>query len=130
MLQLNKGARPDEKFHLQTGPPVPHVMNLWIMKRVTWSNLFLDPKEYPPNTPGEFVSWWFLGNAIHYYKGNVKCDATRCHLYWDKKLDDGIGEEYVPDPNEYVMTTTEKEKFSVRFFVDPGEPNWDNMGSS
>jgi len=125
MLQLTKGARPDERFHLQTGPPVPKVTNLWFMKRVTWSNLFL-----ADGTPGVFTSWWIIGNAIHWYKGNVKCDATRTHMYWNGQLDDGVGEAYVPDPKKYVMTTTEKEKFSVRFFVDPGTPEWSNMGGS
>jgi len=125
MLQLQKGARPDERFHLQTGPPVPHVTNLWFMKRVTWSNLFL-----ADGTPGSFASWWIIGNAIHWYKGTVKCDATRTQMYWHEQLDDGAWPPYTPDPAKYVMTTTEKEKFSVRFFVDPGEPTWSNMGGS
>lgn len=125
MLDLMKGARPDERFHLQTGQPVPHVTNLWIVKRVTWSHIFLED-----GTPGSFVSWWVIGNAVHWYQGTVKCDATRTHMYWNGQLDDGIGAVYIPDPNKYVMTTTEKEKFSVRFFVDPSEPRWDSMGGS
>ena len=125
MLDLHKGARPDEHFHLQDGPPVPHVINLWLVKRVVWSNIFLED-----GSRGEFVSWWYLGNAAHYYKGNVKCDATRTHMYWNKQLDDGKGAEYVPNMNKYVMTTTEKEKMSVRFFVDPSEPTWDAMGGA
>lgn len=126
MLQLTKNARPDEHFHLQTGPPVPHITNyLGIIKRVSWSHLFLED-----GTPGFFTSWWIIGNAIHWYKGNVKCDATRTHMYWGGQLDDGVFPTYVPDPKKYVMTTTKKEKFSVRFFVDPGEPVWTNMGGS
>jgi len=125
MLQLNKGARPDERFHLQIGPPVPHVVNLWVMKRVTWSNLFLED-----GTPGYFTSWWFIGNAIHWYKGTAKIDSTRTFMYWDCQLDDGTEPSYVPDKNKFVVTTTKKEQFSVRFFVDPGEPVWTNMGGS
>lgn len=51
-------------------------------------------------------------------------------MYWGGQLDDGVFPTYVPDPKKYVMTTTKKEKFSVRFFVDPGEPVWTNMGGS
>jgi hypothetical protein len=126
MLQLTKGAKEYERFHLQTGPPVPHVKNIFgIMKRVTWSNLFLED-----GTPGYFTSWWIIGNAIHWYKGTVKCDATRTHMYWNGQLDDGRFPTYLPDLKAYVMTTTSKEKFSVRFFVDPGVPEWTNMGGS
>lgn len=125
MLNLHLNARPDERFHLQVGQPVPHVTNLWIVKRVTWSHIFLED-----STPGMFVSWWVIGNAIHWYKGTVKCDATRTHMYWNKQLDDGLPPMYRPDKMKYVMTTTPKEQFSVRFFVDPGEPTWEGMGGS
>lgn len=125
MLNLHKDARPDERFHLQTGAPVPQVTNLWVMKRITWSNIFLED-----GTPGTFTSWWFIGNAIHYYKGTVKCDATRTFMYRQGQLDDGVWPTYEPQPDQFVMTTTPKEKFSVRFFVDPGEPVWTNMGGS
>lgn len=125
MLDLMKGAKEYERFHLQDGPPVPHVTNLWFMKRVTWSNLFLED-----GSPGEFISWWIIGNAVHWYKGTAKIDATRTHMYWDGQLDNAVWPTYVPDKNKYVVTTTEKEKFSVRFFVDPSEPTWESMGSS
>ena len=126
MLNLYAGVKDYERFHLQTGPPVPHVWTLFgVFKRVTWSNLFL-----ADGTPGYFTSWWIIGNAVHWYKGNVKCDATRTFMYWNKQLDDGVAIPYAPDPKAYVMTTTSKEKFSVRFFVDPGEPVWTNMGGA
>lgn len=125
MLDLMKDARPDERFHLQVGAPVPHVTNLWLIKRVTWSHLFLED-----GSSGTFVSWWVLGNAIHWYRGTVKCDGSRTRLYWNGQLDDGLPPPYRPDPTNYVMTTTSKERVSVRFFVDPGEPVWDNMGGS
>jgi len=126
MLNLHKGAKDFERFHLQTGPPVPRVKNIFgIIKRVTWSNLFL-----ADGTPGYFTSWWIIGNAIHWYSGNVKCDGTRTRMYWGGQLDDGIAPVYQPDPRQYVMTTTQKEKTSVRFFVDPGDPVWDNMGGA
>lgn len=125
MLNLHQGAKNYERFHLQTGAPVPHVTNLWFMKRVTWSNLRL-----PDGTAGYFSSWWLIGNAIHWYRGNVKNDGTRTRMYWAGQLDDGQEPRYIPDISQYVMTTTEKEKTSVRFFVDPGEPVWDNMGGA
>ena len=126
MLNLNLGARPDERFHLQTGAPVPTTTRIWwLYKRVTWSNLTL-----PDGSPGRWSSWWLIGNAVHWYTGTCKCDGTRTRMYWAGQLDDGHAPRYRPDPAQYVMTTTEKEKFSVRFFVDPGEPSWDTMGGS
>ena len=105
---------------------MPHVSRVrWFYKRVTWSNLTL-----PDGTPGRFESWWLIGNALHWYSGNCKCDGSRTRMYWAKQLENGQGTSYKPDPNKYVMTTTEKEKQSVRFFVDPGEPAWNNMGGS
>ncbi len=125
MLNLKKGAQDWERFHLQDGPPVPHVTKNWFYRITRWSNLRL-----PDGTPGTFESWWLIGNAIHWYKGDVKCDGSRTKSYWAGMLDDGVEPHYVPDPNKYVMATTEKEKFSVRFFVDPGDPTWDGMGGS
>ena len=125
MIDLHAGAKDFERFHLQTGRPVAHVLNLWVVKRVRWSHLVL-----PDGSPGQFVSWWLLGNAIHWYRGTTKCDGSRTRMYWTGQLDDGRLPHENPDPRNYVMTTTEKELFSVRFFVDPGEPLWDNMGGS
>lgn len=126
MLNLHLNARPDEHFHLQTGTPIPHVSRAWfIYKKVTWSHLLL-----ADGTPGKFTSWWLIGNALHWYKGNVKCDGTRTRMYWNGQLDDGLPPTYRPDETKYVMTTTKKEQTAVRFFVDPGEPTWDGMGSS
>ena len=51
-------------------------------------------------------------------------------MYWNGELDDGVGPTYVPALTKYVMTSTTKEKFSVRFFVDPSEANWDSMGGA
>lgn len=125
MLDVHKGARPDERFHLQTGPPVPSVLNLWVVKRIVWRHLFL-----ADGSPGTFTSWWVMGNALHWYQGTVKCDGTRTRMYWAGQLDDGLPPTYRPDTRQYVMTTTPKEKFSLRIFVNPGEPVWDNMGGS
>lgn len=129
MLDLHKGARPDERFHLQLGEPVPHVSRPWwglgLVRLVTWSNLWL-----PDGQPGRWESWWVIGNAIHWYRGTCKCDGTRTRMYWLGQCDDGKEPPYTADPHSYVMTTTEKEMWSVRFFVDPGEPVWTNMGGS
>jgi hypothetical protein len=125
LLDLHKGAKEYEHFHLQEGPPVPSVRRNWLYRITRWNNLQLQD-----GTVGFFESWWLIGNAIHWYKGNVKCDGSRTRAYWKGELDDGVPPVYIPDPNKYVMATTEKEKFSVRFFVDPGEPTWDGMGGS
>lgn len=128
MLDLHgRGARPDERFHLQTGQPVPQVWRSWfgLVRHITWRNLFL-----ADGSPGCFESWWVIGNAVHWYQGNVKCDGTRTRWYWAGELDDGVAPPYVPDTTQYVMTTTPKEKFSVRFFVDPAPPQWDLMGGA
>lgn len=125
MLNLHKGAKEYERFHLQYGPPVPKVWKFLGMKHVSWSNLCL-----PDGTAGRFSSWWLIGNVIHWYRGDMKCDGTRTRMYWAGQLDDGQGTPYTPDPRQYVMCTTEKERFSLRGFVDPGEPTWDNMGGS
>ena len=126
MLNLHLNARPDERFHLQTGPPVPLIKTLWgLYKRVTWRNLWL-----PDGSPGRFISWWVIGNALHWYKGTAKIDGTRTYMYWNGQLDDGVAPTYVPDAEQYVVTTTQKERFSVRFFVDPGEVVWTNMGGA
>src|SRR5262245_46902824 len=104
-LDLHKNARHDERFHLQKGQPVPHVSRVWwIYTKVSWSNLFP-----PDRSPGTFESWWVIGNAVHWYKGNVKCDGTRTRMYWWGRLDDGKGIPYVPETDKYVMSTTEKE---------------------
>lgn len=125
MLDLYIKTEPYEKFHLQDGPPVPRVTKNWFYRITRWDNLKL-----PDGSPGKFTSVWLIGNAIHWYTGNCKCDGSRTYAYWNGEMDDGIEPHYVPDPNKYVMTTTEKEKQSVRFFVDPGEPVWSNMGGS
>lgn len=125
MLNLHLNAREDERFHLQTGAPTPHVTRFLIGKRIRWTGLFLFD-----GSPGEFVSWWLFGNGLHWYRGTAKIDGTRTRMYWWGQLDDGYGEKYVPDSTQYVVTTTPKEMRSVRFFVDPGEPTWDNMGGS
>ena len=128
MLDLGKGARPDEQgyFHLSPGPPMAHVKRVWVVyKKVTWSNLFL-----ADGSPGKWESWWLIGNLIHYYRGTAKIDATRTHMYWNGQLDDGKGLPYVPDPTKYVVTTLPKEMRSFRIMTDPGEYSWQDMGGS
>lgn len=127
MLDLHKGARPDERFHLQKGQPVCTVKKgpFGVWKIVRWSNLFL-----PDGRPGQFTSYWVW--PFHWYTGNVKCDGSRSHWFHGSSdaLDDGTWPHYVGDKDYYVMCTTETEKRAFRVFVDPGEPTWDNMGGS
>ena len=125
-LDLHKGAKDFEKFHLQIGKPLFAITKFGpLFKKVSWYNLTL-----PTGAAGYFESYWLFGNAVHWYKGDCKCDGTRTRMYWAGQLDDGKLPHYTPNPSFCVMTTTEKEKGSVRFFVDPNEPAWDNMGGS
>ena len=129
MLNLNLGdPHPDHFYHLQAGEPVylgEERKCFGLLRIRRWGNLFL-----PDGSLGTWVSYWWLGNALYYYRGTCKCDGTRTRMYWSGQLDDGQPPPYVPDPKLYVMTTTKKEMFSVRFFIDPNEPNWDSMGGS
>ena len=118
MLDLNKDARPDERFHLQTPQPTCSGWGRdWFYRSVTWQDIYL-----PNGKPGRFtthVLLWF----IRWYAGTVKCDATRTYMYRSGQL----GEPY---DNQYVMTTTPKEMLSVRLrWRSPRYREWwDNMG--
>lgn len=125
MLDLHKGARSDERFHLQGGAPVARKTRFGFGYVITWSNI-----QQEDGTPGTFRSWWFFGGKIHWYQGNTKCDGTRTRMYWYGQLDDGKEPPYVPDPLMYVMTTTPKEKLAVRFNQTPSAPTWDAMGGA
>jgi len=125
MLDLHKNARPDERFHLQLGPPTPVVSNWWLARIVRWQNVKL-----ADGTPGSFTNWWLFGNAIKWYTGTAKCDGSRTRMYWAGQLDDSRGTPYVPDYSQHVMTTTPKEMFTLRFFTDPSAPKWDTMGGA
>ncbi len=125
MLDLHKDARPDEKFHLQLGMPMSRLVRFGIGYRRVWDNLWL-----ADGTPGRFMSWWLFGERITWYRGNVKCDGSRTYMYWNGQLDDGVEPHYTPDPEMYVMTTTEKEKLAVRFNQTPGDGAWSDMGGS
>lgn len=127
-LDLHKDAKDFERFHLQPGEPKylgEERKYFGLLRIQRWGNLTL-----PDGSPGVWVSSWWFGNALYYYRGTCKCDGTRTRMYWYGQLDDGTGAPYMPDLNKYVMTTTKKEMFSVRFFVDPSEPRWDAMGGS
>lgn len=124
-LNLLKGAKDFERFHLQVGMPTFHITHFWIGRVTVWGNLTL-----PDGTAGSFKSWWWFGNALKWYYGTTKCDATRTSMYWNGQLDDGVEPRYVADANKYVMTSTFKERFSVRFFGTPDPASWQTMGGS
>jgi len=118
MLQLNKGARHDEYFHLQNGPPVPKVMRILGLRRTAWTHLFL-----PDGSPAMFISWWVW--KLQWYHGTAKCDGTRTRMGWAGQLGDPT------DPTQYVITTTPSEMHAVRWRSNgPSEPTWDGMGGS
>mgnify|MGYP001576191185 CR=1 FL=1 len=125
MLDLHKYARSDERFHLQVGKPWCEGWGLdWLYRSVEWYNI-----KREDGLRGFFKSYvlfWY----IRWYIGNVKCDPTRTTMYWYGQLDDGNPPVYTPDSNQYVMTTTPKEKFSLRFHGTPlNREVWTSMGS-
>jgi len=118
LLNLLTGVRPDERFHLQTGPPVPHVVRLLGLRRTEWTNLIL-----PDGAPATFISWWLW--KLQWYHGTAKCDGTRTRMGWSVELGDPTA------PNQYVITTTPSEMHAFRWRSNgPGEPIWSNMGGA
>ena len=119
MLNLLLHARSDEQFHLQTGQP-------WCVgkgddrkfRSVKWHGIYLE--DGMPGWFNSYVLFWY----IRWYIGNVKCDPTRTFMYWRGQLGD------IGDPMKYVMATTPKEKFSLRFHGKPLDREvWTAMGS-
>jgi hypothetical protein len=117
MIDLHKGARPDEVFHVQAAQPTFRQWSCGVVRWTVWENIYL-----ADGTPGRFVSRW-LFNRLQWYQGTVKCDGTRTAM-----LNRGdLGE---PTPG-YVMTTTPTELAAFRWRSNgPGEAQWDNMGGS
>lgn len=116
MLDLMRGARPDERFHRQDAQPVPRQQIWGLIRKTTWDHLM-----NPDGSVGTFTSWWI--GKLQYYSGSTKCDGTRTRMMNSGQLGD-------PTPG-YVMTTTPKELLAFRWRANgPGEATWDNMGSS
>ena len=116
MVDLMKGARPDERFHVQSDEPSPQQQIWGPIRRTTWDKLM-----NPDGSVGTFTSWWFY--KLQYYAGSTKCDATRTIMMNDGQLGD-------PTPG-YVMTTTPTELHAFRWRANgPGIAEWRNMGGS
>lgn len=113
-LDLLRGARADERFHVQDGPPVVVSHFDWgILRRTVWHS-----------APGRFTSWWLVGH-LQWYHGTAKCDGTRTRMAWDGQLGDRL------PMTRYVMTTTPAELSAFRWRTQgPGPPVWDNQGGS
>ena len=110
------GARPDERFHVQSLEPAPFVEQWGPWRRTTWGNLLL-----PDGSPGEFVSTWLW--KLQWYVGTTKCDGTRTHML-------NIGQLGDATPG-FVMTTTPKELSAFRWrAAGPSPTDWRNMGGS
>jgi hypothetical protein len=124
-LNLMLGARPDERFHLQSGEPIPEVTgSLTFYRKVRWRNVW-----NVDGSAGEFSSTVinFGLKYLQWYSGTAKCDGTRTLMYRAGQL----GEPY--DQDRCVMTTTPKEMKAWRFrskdAID-AVPVWTNMGGA
>lgn len=117
-LDLMKGARPDERFHLQWMQPMPTITKFLGFRKVEWFGLFLEDGKQ-----GYFISYSIGG--FQYYKGNVKCDGGRTFMLQNGQLGGNYSEQHA-----YVMTTTPKEMLAVRKHRVSDLVSWDNMGGS
>ena len=113
-LDLTRGARPDERFHMQDGPPdIISGFDWGWLRRTVWQH-----------APGSFTSWW-LCRRLQWYHGTSKCDGTRTRMAWNGEL--GVRSA----PSQYVMTTTPSELLAFRWRANgPGDRVWDNQGGS
>ena len=101
MIDLTKGARPDEQFHLYCLEPIMHTRGWdWLYRSVTWTF---------PIGEERFTTYIFLW-FFRWYYGTMKVDGGRTLMMWAGQL----GEISTNSLNCYVMTTTPKELFSVR----------------
>jgi len=114
LLNLHLNARPDERFHLQDGPPeIISSFDWGWLRRTVWRH-----------APGSFTSWW-LCRRLQWYHGTAKCDGTRTRMGWEGQLGDRTM------PNQYVITTTVSEMSAFRWRTKgPGVIVWDNQGGS
>lgn len=118
-LDLHRGARSDERFHLQSVQPTCEGWGVdWCARRVTWHGL-----TRPDGAAGAFSSvilLWFL----RWYWGTVKVDASRTFATRHGHYGEVPGIE-----SAYVMTTTPKELLSVRLrWHKPDREVFTNMG--
>ncbi len=120
MIDLTKGARPNELFHLQSGQPHVGTHFDWgVLRRTKWTNIWLET-----DGPARWTSWW-LFNHLQIYYGTAKCDGTRTQMYWSGQL----GSK--GSLSKYVMTTTPSEMWAFRWRTNsPGEPVWNDMGGT
>jgi hypothetical protein len=111
-----KGARTDEKFHVQSPQPTYVQSRFLLYQKTTWSNLV-----NPDGSAGSFVSIWVWN--LQWYYGTTKCDGTRTYM---------LNKGELGDPTTgYVMTTTPKELLAFRWRAQgPGSAAWNNMGGS
>jgi len=108
--------RADERFHLWSGEPtIKHHFDWGWLRRTCWVC-----------GPNKFVSWWFFGH-VQFYHG-IKIDGSRTFMGWNGQLGTS-GEKTNSD--QYVMTTTPKEKLAFRWRTEkPGPPTWSDQGGT
>lgn len=114
-LDIHRGARPDERFHLEYREPVPHWIGHRRFVRLTWWT----------GMDGWFVSVVFF-NRFQMYLGTGKVDATRTFAYRMGQLGEPSNPDWV------VVTTTPSEMWAIRIRSNGVEPVpvWTNMGNS
>ena len=118
MIDLQKGARAADKFHL-TCRAISHTVwgYPWLLQRITWHGLLL-PTGKPAHFTAWIAGWWLRG-----YWGTAKVDGTRTRMYWNGELGDK------GNPTCFVANTWAEELWSVRFHKDALDLyRWDNMG--
>ena len=102
-------VRPDEVFYKTNEEPYMSAWGYdWLYRRVEWRIAIWTFRSY--------VLLW----GIRWYHGDGKIDATQTYRLRNEEHAYRFG---------YVVTTTKKEQFSVRFsWKRPDRERWDNQG--
>lgn len=114
MVDLTIGARPDERFHLDRFEPVMSTFGVdWLCRRVHWVHA----------TGGWTFTSWIVLWVFRWYHGTGKVDGTRTYAYRAGQYGQPV------DVYAFVVTTTPKEMWSVRFSThSPDRERVGNMG--
>jgi|GEM_PF-6324759 len=125
MIDMMRGARPDEQFFLDVAPTLESVWTCGVIRRVRWG-------------PHTWVSWslgWFFGTnpkirVFQVYHGKAKVDGTRTYMLWNGQLGDMPVGDMPEGVRHYVWTRTPKELLAARIHSVDRVPVWENMGGA